>query len=201
MRPRSVLGALLAATTMGVTPAMGEGPEAAPAASLVPAGPGHPIDPLSEDAAPRRAPTPDLQAAPLVEVVEGPAEAPEAEAAVSVEPPEAPAELTLSQREALRFQMKSYLRQVHERIGAAWAAPLSPASAPRREALVTVVIGRDGRVVDARVDKTSRDAGFDRSALRTLGRPFLFPPLPPYYLTDVLEVGLRFADPARPRRR
>ncbi len=202
---------LLAVLVLAV-PAAAEGPSAPPAALLVPAGPAYPLEPraagapepvrtVEEDASP----VADVTAPRITEVSELPGE--RGEAASAGEPTgevpasEPPAPLTPSQREALRFQMRGYLRQVHERVGAAWAAPVTPARAPRREALVTVVIARDGRVVDARVDRSSRDEGFDRSALRTLGRPFLLPPLPPYYETDVLEVGLRFADPARPARR
>lgn len=188
-------------------------PSGPPAALLVPAGPAYPIEPAPSEAAPSSEPA-AVEAAPprITDVAEvpaaspeaPPAEAPPAEALAASEAPEAPAAppapLTASQRETLRFQMRSYLRQVHERVGAAWAAPLAAGRGVRREALVTVVIGRDGRVVESRVDRSSRDEGFDRSALRVLARPYLFPPLPPYYQTDSLEVGLRFADPARARR-
>lgn len=204
--------ALLAALVLALPPARAvaapENPAQAapPAAALVPAGPAYPVDAApAEGAAAAEPAAADVAPPSITAIVDVPAAAPEAmpspvAASESSEPVAPPAPLTALQRETLRFQMRSYLRQVHERVGAAWAAPLTGGPGARREALVTVVIARDGRVVEARVDRSSRDEGFDRSALRVLARPHLFPPLPPYYQTDALEVGLRFADPARPRR-
>lgn len=158
-------------------------------------------------------PEPDTGAAPAVGVVElepgeagdcadaaGRACGPSPTGQVPAEPDSSPppAVLTPSQAKTLAFQMKSYLRQLHERVSRAWAAPVTATRGPRRVTLVTVVIARNGTVVDARVDRPSIDEGFDRSALRALRRPFLFPPLPPYYRDEVLEVDLRFADPRRP---
>jgi TonB family protein len=199
--------ALLAACVLAVAPARAAAAEP-PAAALVPAGPAYPIDPGPAEATPSGVPAVGEVAPPrITDVADVPAAPPEAAPSppVASAPPEAvvaepPAPLTASQRETLRFQMKSYLRQVHERVRAAWAAPVTAERVARREALVTVVIGRDGRVVETRLDRSSRDEGFDRSALRVLGRRHLFPPLPPYYETDALEVGLRFADPARSAR-
>lgn len=205
---------LAAAGVLAAAASAWAGPEAAddaaPAALLVPVGPAFPLHPLPAEGGDLQSPI-EAPVAPgaapgevvEVEVTPEPAQAAaEPAAAERSGEPMTPVELTPVRAETLAYQMKSYVRQVHERVGRVWVAPVAPPRAPRRQALVTVVIDRGGRVVEARLDRPSSDERFDRSVLRAVDRPNLFPPLPPYYQTDVLEIGLRFADLApRPRAR
>jgi TonB family protein len=102
--------------------------------------------------------------------------------------------------QTLASPMRSYLQQVHERVGRAWAAPVAPQRARPRVALVTITLDRTGQVVGVRLDRSSADDAFDLAALRVVDRPDLFPPLPRHYRPDTLEVSLRFTDPRRPAR-
>jgi TonB family protein len=125
--------------------------------------------------------------------------APAVSAARGERPPPPPA-ATPVRAQTLAHQMRSYLRQVHARVGQAWAARVPPQRARPRVALVTITLDRAGQVVGVRLDRSSADDAFDLAALRVVDRPELFPPLPPYYRPDTLEVSLRFTDPTRPAR-
>ena len=86
------------------------------------------------------------------------------------------------------FPYAYYLRQVSEKIRAQWNGKAIPGSQP----IVVFEIGRDGRLNQAAIEKSSGNAYYDQVALRALNDAGPFPPLPDDFKKPVLRIGLQF---------
>jgi TonB family protein len=53
-------------------------------------------------------------------------------------------------------------------------------------------IGRDGRVNQAMINKSSGNSAYDQVALRAINDAAPFPPLPDEFKKPVLRIGLQF---------
>jgi len=107
---------------------------------------------------------------------------------VSVQKEQAGTALTI---DAPRFPFSYYLEAVERKVSQNWFSAVSPSG----EGLTCVVyfrLGRDGRIADARVEKSSGNVYFDRAALRAVKSSAPFPPLPRAFSDPYLGIHFTF---------
>jgi len=86
------------------------------------------------------------------------------------------------------FPYAYYIRQVHQKIQERWNGRAIPGQQPA----VVFEIGRDGRLNQVVIDKSSGNAFYDQIALRAINDAGPFPPLPVDFKKSVLRIGLQF---------
>ena len=88
------------------------------------------------------------------------------------------------------FPYPWYITQVRTALWNQWSSGI-PAEAG--EAMVSFTIMREGKVVDLRIESSSGDRGFDRSALGAVQAAAPFPPLPREFTDSFLKVHVKFS--------
>src|SRR5262245_45897095 len=86
------------------------------------------------------------------------------------------------------FPYAYYIRQVAGKIREKWDGKAIPGQQPA----VIFEIGRDGRVGQATINKSSGNPAYDQVALRAINDAGPFPPLPDDFKKPVLRIGLQF---------
>jgi len=86
------------------------------------------------------------------------------------------------------FPYAYYIRQVAGKIREKWDGKAIPGQQPA----VIFEIGRDGRVSQATINKSSGNPLYDQVALRAINDAGPFPPLPDDFKKSVLRIGLQF---------
>ncbi|HKC98504.1 MAG TPA: TonB family protein [Methylomirabilota bacterium] len=86
------------------------------------------------------------------------------------------------------FPYAYYIRQVAGKIREKWDGKAIPGQQPA----VIFEIGRDGRVGQATINKSSGNPAYDQVALRAINDAGPFPPLPDEFKKQVLRIGLQF---------
>jgi periplasmic protein TonB len=86
------------------------------------------------------------------------------------------------------FPYAYYIRQVAGKIREKWDGKAIPGQQPA----VIFEIGRDGRVTQATINKSSGNPLYDQVALRAINDAGPFPPLPDDFKKTVLRIGLQF---------
>jgi protein TonB len=86
------------------------------------------------------------------------------------------------------FPYAYYIRQVAGKIREKWDGKAIPGQQPA----VIFEIGRDGRVSQATINKSSGNPLYDQVALRAINDAGPFPPLPDDFKKPVLRIGLQF---------
>jgi len=95
--------------------------------------------------------------------------------------------------EAVNFPYEWYLNVLRTKILAAWDPPGERLlTGHRRDVVVRFRIHRDGSITDVRIDGASGTPGLDTSAQRAIERGGPYPPLPPAYEEQWLDLGVRF---------
>ena len=84
-----------------------------------------------------------------------------------------------------------YYTEIWNAIRRQWALP-EYLKAQRLETVLVVVIRRDGKVLDLRVEKSSGNEAYDESARRAVRKAEPLPPFPAIYSPAQEEIGLRF---------
>ncbi len=84
-----------------------------------------------------------------------------------------------------------YYKSIYNIIRKQWRLPES-AKTDSLEAILIVVVRRDGKVLDIRFEKKSGDALFDESVIRAVRKSDPLPPFPQVYSAPQEEIGLRF---------
>lgn len=87
--------------------------------------------------------------------------------------------------------LSMYGQKVKDVINRQWMIPES-VKPQGLEARLAVVVSRDGKVLDLRVEKGSGNSLFDESALRAVRKASPLPPLPEIYSSPTLEFDIRF---------
>src|SRR5262249_17312342 len=110
------------------------------------------------------------------------------------QPSAQPADKTLSTTNLADFPYAYYLRQVAGKVREKWDAKALPGQQPA----VIFEIERDGRVNQARIDKSSGNSLYDQVAIQAVNDAGPFPPLPEEFTgpTLVVELHLGFGPPA-----
>ncbi|MFA5807631.1 MAG: energy transducer TonB [bacterium] len=91
-------------------------------------------------------------------------------------------------------ELRDYFRRLEEIVRNSWIPPGHVRDAAKLVVELRIVIEKDGRVSEARIEKGSRNAYFDDSVLRAIRKASLLP-VPPEQLLggeDHYEVGFRF---------
>jgi TonB family protein len=86
------------------------------------------------------------------------------------------------------FPYAYYIRQVAGKIREKWDGRAIPGQQPA----VIFEIGRDGRINQATINKSSGNPLYDQVALRAINDAAPFPPLPDEFKKPVLRIGLQF---------
>lgn len=91
-------------------------------------------------------------------------------------------------------ELRDYFRRLEEIVRNSWIPPGHVRDAAKLVVELRIVIEKDGKVSEARIEKGSRNAYFDESVLRAIRKASLLP-VPPEQLLggeDHYEVGFRF---------
>jgi len=124
---------------------------------------------------------------------DAPADAPSEAPEETAPPMSAPASANVASVEAVNFPYEWYLNVLRTKIFAAWDPPGERLlSGHRRDVVVRFRIHRDGSITNVRIDDVSGTPGLDTSAQRAIERGGPYPPLPPAYEEDWLDLGVRF---------
>jgi TolA protein len=92
-------------------------------------------------------------------------------------------------------ELKEYYDTLWNRIKDSWVLP-GQADFSGMTAVVSVIIGSDGKLLDLSIEKGSGNGFFDASTLRAIRKSAPFPPLPVGY-EGGLEIGFRFTPDGR----
>jgi TolA protein len=86
-----------------------------------------------------------------------------------------------------------YASRVDAKIKGEWALPENfPRGQSKLEAVIIVIIERDGRVQKASFEKNSGDAVYDQMAMRAIKKAEPLPPVPQAITEDTFVIGIRF---------
>ncbi len=88
--------------------------------------------------------------------------------------------------------MQMYQMEVEDRIKGNWSYPVALQSKEELEAIVVVMVKRDGSILKTEMKKGSSDAIFDESVLRAVKRSDPLPPFPEGYRKSYDEIEIRF---------
>lgn len=91
--------------------------------------------------------------------------------------------------DATYFPFDYYLNQVLSFISSNW---YKPAADEGTYCIVYFIILKNGRILDAKIEKSSENSAFDRAALRAVLASNPLPPLPYGYYEENLGIHLRF---------
>lgn len=86
---------------------------------------------------------------------------------------------------------KQYYTEIWNAIRRQWVLP-EYLKAQRLETTLVVVVRRDGKVLELRVEKSSGNEAYDESARRAVRKADPLPPFPAIYSPAQEEIGLRF---------
>ncbi len=96
-------------------------------------------------------------------------------------------------RESVELKYKEYYDEIWRRVNASWILPEEViASGEDFMTVVVVRIGKDGQLLDMKLERSSGNRLFDQSCLRAVKKAAPFPPLPKDYPQKFMELGLRF---------
>ena len=85
-----------------------------------------------------------------------------------------------------------YQMEVEERIKGNWSYPVALKSGKDLEAVVVVMVRRDGTILKSEMKKGSSDPIFDESVLRAVKRSDPLPPFPEGYRKSYDEIEIKF---------
>ncbi|RNC68605.1 MAG: TonB C-terminal domain-containing protein [Desulfuromonadales bacterium] len=104
---------------------------------------------------------------------------------------------SLADGQTLRPDVRDYYFALVQRINDQWwtVAGSGGVEPGRGEALVTIVMRRDGELLDVRLMKSSGSPDYDRMILNALQAATPLPPLPESYPGDIFQAPLRLMAP------
>jgi periplasmic protein TonB len=97
--------------------------------------------------------------------------------------------------ETLRDDIREYYFALMRKVNEAWWVSAGVAPGWVQEAQVSLVIGRDGRLVDKQLVQSSGNRAYDQALLASLERAQPLPPLPDSFRDDFFAAPLRFIPP------
>jgi len=96
----------------------------------------------------------------------------------------------------LRFSQ--YYQSIYAKVYQAWTLPEYVIEKEgSREAIVTIKVQRDGKILSAVFEKTSGNQQFDASVMNAIKKANPLPPLPDDFRESFLEIGVRFTPPQK----
>ncbi|WP_298435204.1 energy transducer TonB [Geobacter sp.] len=105
---------------------------------------------------------------------------------------------SLADGDTLRSDIKEYYFTLVQRINEQWwgVAEQRRTEPGRQEALVTIVLKRDGEILDVRLIKSSGNPEYDRMILNALQSATPLPPLPESYPGEYFQAPFRLVAPS-----
>jgi colicin import membrane protein len=88
--------------------------------------------------------------------------------------------------------IQMYQMEVEDRIKGNWSYPVALQSREELEAIVVVMVRRDGTILKTEMKKDSSDPIFDESVLRAIKRSDPLPPFPEGYRKNHDEIEIKF---------
>ncbi|MEK6759272.1 MAG: cell envelope integrity protein TolA [Deltaproteobacteria bacterium] len=92
---------------------------------------------------------------------------------------------------AIEAKYPAYYSIIKDRVQAAWIYP-EGFNANDVSIVISIKIGKSGRLIDSWVEKSSGNKNFDDSLINAVKKASPFPPLPQDFKNVYLETGLRF---------
>ncbi len=90
-----------------------------------------------------------------------------------------------------QVRLRAYYNRLWDHVKERWTVP--PGVQGRNlTVIVSVVMDRSGRILDAAIEASSGSEAFDRSALQALERAQPLPPMPDVLPDATLDIGFRF---------
>jgi TonB family protein len=97
-----------------------------------------------------------------------------------------------SQGSEINAGMQAYYARIWSRIKGQWAMAQGVLPNQNLEAVINIVILKDGTLSNLNIERGSGNKYFDQSAARAIRKASPFPPLPNWVKDHNLEIGLRF---------
>jgi len=94
-------------------------------------------------------------------------------------------------KESLKIKYKAYFSLIRDKVQENWIYPENFDN-EKVSVIVSIRIGRDGKLLKSWVEKGSGSGPFDDSLMKAVQKASPFPPLPAEFTDEVLETGLRF---------
>ena len=88
--------------------------------------------------------------------------------------------------------MRIYQAEVEERIKSNWSYPVALQTKEELEAIVVLMVKREGKISNMEMQKRSGNTIFDQSVLRAIERSDPLPPFPEGYMRSYDEIEIRF---------
>ncbi len=118
---------------------------------------------------------------------------PRSKAPTAVSGPSGPAKETSAEDEDIGLARRLYYTEVWSAIKSQWVLPRSLIGAQKGlEAIVVIVVRRDGKIENIRFEKKSGNPVFDESVLRAIQKANPLPKFPDIYSPPRDEIGIRF---------
>jgi TonB family protein len=94
---------------------------------------------------------------------------------------------------ALESKLNDYYNMIWAKIKKEWTLPGDlPKGKMNIEAVIVVVIERNGKIQKSWFEKTSGNAQYDQMAMRAIKKAEPLPPIPREFSDDTFEIGIRF---------
>jgi TonB family protein len=97
-----------------------------------------------------------------------------------------------SESDAIGLARRLYYAEVWDAIRRQWALPKTLVNAKDLEAILVIVVRRDGRILDIQFEKRSGNSLFDDSVVRAVQKANPLPRFPEIYSPPREEIGVRF---------
>jgi protein TonB len=95
----------------------------------------------------------------------------------------------------LRSDIREYYLNLLQRVNEKWWVARNGQSGWARDAIIDVVVARDGTVVHLSLARSSGNPAWDQAMLKSLEAASPLPPLPKSYTDDFFRAPLRFVEP------
>jgi len=92
------------------------------------------------------------------------------------------------------FPFTYYLQTIVRKVSEKWVPP-SQVAEPGQRTLVLFEIGRDGKIGNPKIERSSGNVLYDQAALRAVMEASPFPELPKEFTARILRVHLGFEPP------
>ncbi|HMK77184.1 MAG TPA: TonB family protein [Thermodesulfobacteriota bacterium] len=94
---------------------------------------------------------------------------------------------------ALESRLSDYYSAIWAKIKKEWTLPGDlPKGKTDLEAVIVVIVERDGKVQKSSFEKRSGNARYDQSAMRAIKKAEPLPPIPKEFSDETFEIGIRF---------
>jgi protein TonB len=102
---------------------------------------------------------------------------------------------SIAQGETLRGDIREYYFKILREINEKWWLNKNSQQGGLRGAIITIVIARNGTVLEKTLIRSSGNPAFDKAIIQTIGAASPLPPIPASYAMDFFSAPLKFVGP------